>query len=138
MAAGENFHAKESAFSTHRAMNLTVRMPCQFSLLAAVLFFAVWTAYSTELVTHKEISVSRALAGHVLVWGTDEPTSGATVELCSTDWKTVFKSTRTDEKGHFSLEPPATGHEYPRASGAYPQARDLGTDNPSQRRHMIS
>ena len=60
-------------------------------------------------VVQKEISVSRALAGHVLVRGTDEPAGGVTVELCSSDWKTVLASTKTDEKGHFSLEPPATG-----------------------------
>ena len=54
----------------------------------------------------KEISISRALAGHVLVRGTDEPASGVTVELCSPDWKTVLKSTKTDQKGQFSLEPP--------------------------------
>ena len=59
---------------------------------------------ATELVAQKEISESRTLAGHVFVWGT-EPVSGVTVELCSDDWKTVFKSTKTDEKGHFSLEP---------------------------------
>ena len=66
------------------------------------------TVRATELVTQKEISVSRVLAGHVLVWGT-EPVSGVTVELCSADWKTVFRSTKTDEKGHFSLEPLETG-----------------------------
>jgi len=57
----------------------------------------------------KRISVSRALAGQVLVRGTDEPASGVTVELCSSDWKTVFKSTKTNENGHFSLEPLTTG-----------------------------
>jgi len=70
--------------------------------------FPVGTVRATELVTQKEISVSRALAGHVLVWGT-EPASGVTVEVCSSDWKTVITSTKTDEKGHFSLERPATG-----------------------------
>jgi hypothetical protein len=80
----------------------------KFVLLAAVLLFAVGTVRATELVTQKEISVSRALAGHVLVWGT-EPASGVTVEVCSSDWKTVITSTKTDEKGHFSLERPATG-----------------------------
>jgi hypothetical protein len=87
---------------------MTMRIPYQFALLAAVLFFAIGTVYATELVTQKEISVSRALAGHVLVWGT-EPVSGVTVELCSADWKTVFKSTKTDEKGHFSLKPSSRG-----------------------------
>ena len=72
-------------------------------MLAAVLFFAVGAAYTTELVIQEEISVSRALAGHVLVWGTDEPASGVTVELCSPDWKRVLASTKTDGKGYFSL-----------------------------------
>jgi 5-hydroxyisourate hydrolase-like protein (transthyretin family) len=78
-------------------------------MLALVLLLAVGTGYSTERVMQKKISVSRALAGHVLVRGTDEPESGVTVELCSSDWKTVITSTKTDEKGHFSLERPATG-----------------------------
>ena len=88
---------------------MTMRIPYQFALLAAVLFFAAGTVYATELVIKKEISVSHALAGHALVWGTDEPVSGATVELCSSDWKTVLASTKTDKQGHFSLEQPATG-----------------------------
>lgn len=87
---------------------MTMKTAYKFALLAAVLLFAVGIMHATELVTQKEISVSRALAGHVLVWGT-EPASGVTVELCSSDWKTVITSTKTDEKGHFSLERPATG-----------------------------
>jgi len=87
---------------------MTMRIPYQFAPLATVIFFG-GVVYATELVTQKEISVSRALAGHVLVWGTDEPASGVTVDLCSSDWKTVATSTKTDEKGHFSLELPATG-----------------------------
>jgi len=78
-------------------------------MMALVLLLAVGSGYSTERVMQKKISVSRALAGHVLVRGTDEPASGVTVELCSSDWKTVITSTKTDEKGHFSLERPATG-----------------------------
>jgi len=85
------------------------RIQDRFVLLALVLLFALGTGYATELVTQKEISVSHALAGHALVWGTDEPVSGATVELYSSDWKTVLTSTKTDEKGHFSLKPSATG-----------------------------
>ena len=77
-------------------------------MLALVLLLAVGTGYSTERVMQKKISVSRALAGHVLVRGTDEPASGVTVELCSSHWKTVITSTKTDEKGQFSLERPAT------------------------------
>jgi hypothetical protein len=81
----------------------------RFALLARVLFLAIGTGYSTERVTQKEISVSRTLAGHVLVQGSDEPASEVTVELCTADWKTVFKSTKTDEKGHFELEQSGTG-----------------------------
>ena len=53
--------------------------------------------------------MSRALAGQVLVKGTDEPADGVTVELRSSDWKDVLASTKTDAKGHFSLETPKTG-----------------------------
>lgn len=81
----------------------------RFVLLALVLLLAVGAGYSTERVMQKKISVSRALAGQVLVRGTDEPANGVTVELCTSDWKTVLASTKTDEKGHFSLEQPATG-----------------------------
>ncbi len=88
---------------------MTKRIPHRFVMLALVLLLAVGTGYSTERVMQKKISVSRALAGHVLVRGTDEPANGVTVELCSSDWKTVITSTKTDEKGHFSLERPATG-----------------------------
>jgi 5-hydroxyisourate hydrolase-like protein (transthyretin family) len=88
---------------------MTMRIPHRLAILALVLLLAVGAGYSTERVMQKKISVSRALAGHVLVRGTDEPANGVTVELCSPDWKTVFKSTKTDEKGHFSLEPPARG-----------------------------
>jgi len=88
---------------------MTMRISYQFALLAAVLFFAVGTVYATELVIQKEVSVSHALAGNTIAWGTDEPISGATVELCSSDWKTVLASTKTDKQGHFSLEQRATG-----------------------------
>ena len=73
------------------------------------LFLAVGTAHSTMLVMQKEISVSRTLAGHASVRGTNLPANGVTVELCSSDWKTVLASTKTDEKGYFSLEKWATG-----------------------------
>ena len=86
-----------------------MRIPKQLVPLALVLLLAVQTGRTTMLVVQKEISVSRALAGHVLVRGTDEPANRVTVELCSTDWQTVLASTKTDEKGYFSLEQPATG-----------------------------
>jgi 5-hydroxyisourate hydrolase-like protein (transthyretin family) len=77
--------------------------------LALVLFLAVQAAHSTQLVEQGWISVSRALAGHVLVVVSDKPANSMTVELCSSDWKTVLASTKTDEKGYFSLEQPASG-----------------------------
>lgn len=86
-----------------------MRIPKRLALLAVVLFLALGSAHATMRVIQKNISVSRALARHVLVAGTDEPENGVTVELCSSDWKTVLTSTRTDEKGHFSLAQPATG-----------------------------
>jgi 5-hydroxyisourate hydrolase-like protein (transthyretin family) len=88
---------------------MTMRILKQLVFLALVLFLTVPIGYATTLVVQKEISVSRALTGHVLVRATDEPASGVIVELCSADWKTVLKSTKTDEKGHFELEQPATG-----------------------------
>jgi hypothetical protein len=56
----------------------------------------------------KKISVSRALAGQVTVRGTTEPANGVNVDLCTPDWKTVLISTKTDDKGHFSLEQAGT------------------------------
>jgi hypothetical protein len=77
--------------------------------LTLLLFLGAQAAYATTLVVQKEIYVSRALAGKVLVKGTDEPADGVTVELRSSDWKDVLASTKTDAKGHFSLETPRTG-----------------------------
>lgn len=77
-------------------------------VFALLLFWVTLSASATERVLQKKISVSRTLAGHVLVWG-NEPASGVTVELCSRDWKTALASTKTDEKGYFSLRQPAAG-----------------------------
>ena len=88
---------------------MTMRILKQLVFLTLVLFLAGQTGYATTLVVQKEISVSRALAGQVLVKGTDEPADGVTVELRSSDWKTVLAATKTDAKGHFSLEPPKSG-----------------------------
>jgi Carboxypeptidase regulatory-like domain len=88
---------------------MTMRILKQLGFLALVLFLAGQTGYATTLVVQKEISVSRALAGQVLVKGTDEPADGVTVELRSSDWKNVLASTKTDAKGHFSLEAPKRG-----------------------------
>jgi hypothetical protein len=88
---------------------MTMRILKQLVFLALVLFLAGQSGYATTLVVQKEISVSRALAGQVLVKGTDEPADRVTVELRSSDWKNVLASTKTDAKGHFSLEPPKRG-----------------------------
>ncbi len=88
---------------------MTTKSFKQLGLLALILFLAAQTGYATTLVIQKEISVSRALAGQILVKGTDEPADGVTVELRSSDWKNVLASTKTDAKGHFSLETPKTG-----------------------------
>jgi hypothetical protein len=88
---------------------MTMRIPHRLVLLVLVLVLAVGSAYPTTRVVQQQVSVSRALAGHVLVRGTDEPAGRVTVELCSPDWQTVLASTKTDEQGHFFLEQPAAG-----------------------------
>ena len=60
-------------------------------------------------VVQKQISVSRTLAGHAEVGGTNLPANRVTVELCSSNWKIVLASTKTDQHGYFSLGKPATG-----------------------------
>jgi 5-hydroxyisourate hydrolase-like protein (transthyretin family) len=89
---------------------MSMRIPRQIVFSVSALFLTVVTGLATMRVVQKEISVSRALAGHVLVQGTDAPADGVTVELCSSDWKTVLASTKTDEKGRFSLVKPASGN----------------------------
>lgn len=86
-----------------------MRIPHRLALLTLVLFLAVGSGYPTTRVVQEQVSVSRALAGRVLVRGTDEPARGVTVELCSPDWQAVLASTKTDEQGHFALAQPATG-----------------------------
>lgn len=73
----------------------------------AGLVFLVTCAHATELVEQKWVSVSRSLAGQVVVFGTEEPISGVTVELRSPGWKDVIATAKTDSKGRFSLEPVA-------------------------------
>jgi 5-hydroxyisourate hydrolase-like protein (transthyretin family) len=76
-------------------------------LLLVGLVLSATCAYATELVLQKWVSVSRSLAGQVVVAGTSEPARDVTVELCSPGWKEVIASTKTDDKGRFSLEPVA-------------------------------
>jgi hypothetical protein len=78
-------------------------------VLGLILFWAVGSAHATMRVIQKKVSVSRSLAGHVRVRGTEAPASGVRVDLCSPEWKTVLASTMTDEKGYFALQKPAAG-----------------------------
>jgi Carboxypeptidase regulatory-like domain len=73
-------------------------------LLFVGLILCATCAHATGLVEQRWVSVTRSLSGQVVVHGTDEPASGVTVELCSPGWKKVIGSTKTDNKGHFSLE----------------------------------
>jgi hypothetical protein len=50
--------------------------------------------------------VSRTLSGHANIGLAKEVAKGITVELCSSDWKTVLASTKTSDSGYFSLEKP--------------------------------
>ena len=75
---------------------MTAKIFKQLGLLVLIPFLAAQTGYATTLVVQKEVSVSRALEGQVLVKGTDEPADGVTVELRSSDWKDVLASTKTD------------------------------------------
>jgi hypothetical protein len=75
-------------------------------LLGFVFSFAVSTGHATMTVVQKNISVSRELAGYVYV-GTYGPERGATVDLCTSDWKAVIASKKTDEQRYFSFEKPA-------------------------------
>jgi hypothetical protein len=84
-----------------RINTMTVK-PAKLLLLGIA--FVALCGNATELVVQNEVSVSRALAGQVAVLGTGEPANGVTVDLCTPDWKSVIASTRTDDKGHFSLE----------------------------------
>jgi hypothetical protein len=77
--------------------------------LGLLFALAVDTAQSTTVIEQGEVSVSRRLAGHADVSGTNVPASGVRVELCSSHWKTVLVSTTTDESGYFSFEQPSTG-----------------------------
>ena len=74
-------------------------------LLLVFLIFWAMCAHATQSVQQKWVSASHSLAGQVVVLGTGEPASGVTVELCTPGWKQVISSIKTDQTGHFSLEP---------------------------------
>ena len=61
---------------------------------------ALGTALAVE---HPGVTVTRSLSGHVYFGDPQVPASGAHVELCSDDWKTILDSTTTDSNGAFSL-----------------------------------
>ncbi|MFZ0662747.1 MAG: hypothetical protein WAM66_08650 [Acidobacteriaceae bacterium] len=88
---------------------MIMKISSSIALLGIVLLVAVGVGHSTRRVVQKEISVSRALAGHVYVRGTNAPATRVKVDLCNSDWKTVIASTTTDKKGYFSLKKPTTG-----------------------------
>jgi hypothetical protein len=83
---------------------MITKMIQRLLLLGLVFIFAMSTGSATMKVVQKNISFSRRLAGHVHVLGTDESVNGATVDLYTSDWKTVVVSTKTDDKGYFSLD----------------------------------
>jgi hypothetical protein len=82
-------------------------------LLALILVFAIGAGDAqTTLIVQQKVSVSRALAGHVDIGITNTPAKGISVDLCSSDWKTIFASTKTDDDGYFSLRAPMTAGLY--------------------------
>jgi hypothetical protein len=60
----------------------------------------------TTLITQEGVVLTRSLSGHVNVGLEKVPAKGVTVELRSSDWRTVLASTRTDDNGYFSLKKP--------------------------------
>lgn len=101
-------HSEPNNLVAYHEFEIVGRDNSMIARLAKLLFvgliFSATCAPATELIVQKGVSVSRSLAGQVFV-GTEEPLSGVTVELCSPDWKDVIASAKTDNKGHFSLEP---------------------------------
>jgi len=63
-------------------------------------------AQGAVLIQKEGVVVSRSLSGHVDIGLENALGNGVTVELCSPDWKTVLASTKTDDKGYFSLKKP--------------------------------
>ena len=77
-------------------------------LLGIVFFFSValsGLAQST-IVVQEDVIFSRSLSGHINVGLEKVAGKGITVELCSSDWKTVLASTKSDNHGYFSFQKP--------------------------------
>ena len=88
---------------------MTMKISGQIAILGVVLLSAVSVGHSTTLVVQKRIFVSRALAGHAYVGGTNASATGIKVDLCSPGWKMVIASTTTDRKGYFFFKKPKAG-----------------------------
>ncbi len=86
-----------------------MRLSLRFFTLLGVLLFAASSVYAQYTVTQKELSRSQRLAGYAIVGFDGVPAKGVTVELCSIGWKDVISTTKTNEKGYFSLKQPASG-----------------------------
>lgn len=73
--------------------------------LVVLLFWVVGSGQAqTQLVVQEGIIVSRSLSGHVNIGLEKVAAKGVKVELCSSDWKKVLASVKSDETGYFSLE----------------------------------
>jgi hypothetical protein len=88
---------------------MTAKIPaillCGFTLL-----FATATGRGQTVVIMQDwVAISSALAGHADIGLPRVPATGVTVELCSSDWRTVLASTKTDQNGYFSLKQPPAG-----------------------------
>ena len=64
-------------------------------------------AQGYETVQQASISITSKLTGHVVVGIELEPLAGARVEICSSGWKQVLKSSQTDRNGDFLFDDPA-------------------------------
>ena len=84
---------------------LSNKVRVAIAIATTCLCFAIQQGQAqTTVVTREGIVVSRALSGRVEVGMDEMPVRGATVELCSANWKDVLASVKTDDDGHFSLQ----------------------------------
>jgi hypothetical protein len=73
----------------------------------ALLFSAASSGEAQNTAVEQEgVVLSRSLSGHVNVGLEKVAGQGITVELCSSDWRTVLVSTKSDNNGYFSFEKP--------------------------------
>ena len=94
----------------HHHQEMTMRIQKLLLFFWLFLFLATATVRAqTTTIEQEKVATSRALAGHADIGITKVPAEDITVDLCSSDWKTVLASTKTDANGYFSLEKPKTG-----------------------------